>query len=88
MFKFQILEILQFLQRTVYVNLSIVWILPYFGKDIKKQPLSYFSHLFGHEGENSILSYLKSEGLALSLSAGPDHELFSFSNLDVSIELT
>jgi len=44
--------------------------------------------LFGHEGENSILSYLKAEGLALSLSAGPDHELFSFSNLDVSIELT
>lgn len=31
---------------------------------------------------------MKSEGLALSLSAGPDHELFSFSNLDVSIELT
>jgi hypothetical protein len=31
---------------------------------------------------------LISEGLALSLTAGPDHELYSFSNLDVSITLT
>ena len=27
-------------------------------------------HLFGHEGKNSVLSYLKKEGLAISLYAG------------------
>lgn len=60
-------------------ELSFIWIMPYAEKDIKHQPLSYFSHLFGHEGENSILSWLKNEGLALSLSAGGDHDLWGFS---------
>ncbi len=34
------------------------------------QPLSYLGNLVGHEGEGSILSQLKAEGLAESLSAG------------------
>jgi insulysin len=34
------------------------------------------------------LSYLKSEGLANELSAGGDHELWSFSNFYVDIFLT
>ena len=46
------------------------------------------SHLFGHEGENSLLSYLISEGLALELSSGCDHELWSFSTFSVDITLT
>jgi insulysin len=29
--------------------------------------LSYFSHLFGHEGENSLMSYLKKEDLAMTV---------------------
>jgi insulysin len=50
--------------------------------------LGYYSFLFGHEGENSLLSYLKSEGLANELSAGGDHELWSFSSFYVDISLT
>jgi len=50
--------------------------------------LNYFSHLFGHEGENSILSWLISEGLALELSAGPDHNLWGFSTFEINIKLT
>jgi insulysin len=46
------------------------------------------SHLFGHEGENSLLSYLISEGLALELSAGGDHELWAYSTFAVNITLT
>jgi insulysin len=34
------------------------------------QPARFLSHLIGHEGPGSILSYLKDEGLANSLSAG------------------
>lgn len=51
-------------------ELIVYWILPYVGLEHETKPLEYFSHLFGHEGENSLLSYLISEGLALELSAG------------------
>jgi insulysin len=44
--------------------------------------------LFGHEGENSILSYLTKEGYAMSLSAGEDHEMGVFSDFTVKIGLT
>ena len=64
------------------------WILPCYEKEHTSQPLNYMSHLFGHEGENSLLSYLISKGLALELSAGGDHELASYSNLTVEIVLT
>lgn len=60
-------------------ELCFIWTMPYSEKEIKKSPLNYFSHLFGHEGENSILSWLKNEGLALELSAGPDHNFWGFS---------
>lgn len=69
-------------------QITIFWILPYVQRDIKAQPMGYYAFLFGHEGENSLLSYLKSEGLASELSAGGDHELWSFSNFYVDISLT
>ena len=56
--------------------------------EYKSKPLSYLSHLFGHEGENSLLSYLKQEDLAMELSAGSDHELKVFSSFFVEITLT
>lgn len=68
--------------------LTLYWILPYVEKEFKSRPLDYFMHLFGHEGENSLLSYLISEGLALELSAGADHELYSFSTFTVEVTLT
>jgi insulysin len=60
-------------------QLIMYWILPYFQDDLKGRPLNYFSHLIGHEGENSLLSYLISEDLAVELSAGGDHELWALS---------
>jgi insulysin len=69
-------------------GLHFYWVLPYSQKDIKAEPLSYFTHLIGHEGENSLLSYLKSEGLATKLFAGKDHDLWGFTVLEVSINLT
>jgi insulysin len=50
--------------------------------------LNYLSHLLGHEGPNSLLSYLISEGLALELSSSGDHELWSFDTFSVDITLT
>ncbi len=69
--------------------ISLVWFLPSTEKEYKTQPLKYFSHLFGHEGENSLLSYLKAEGLAMELSAQHDHSLNgAWSNFEVDITLT
>ena len=69
--------------------LSLVWHLPCTEKEFKTQPLRYHSHLYGHEGENSLLSYLIAEGLALELGASHDHELNgAFSNFNVDITLT
>jgi len=36
----------------------------------ESQPSRYISHLIGHEGPGSIMSYIKSKGWANSLSAG------------------
>ena len=69
-------------------EISIYWVLPYCEKEYKSQPLVYFSHLFGHEGQNSLLSYLIKEGLAMNLAAGVDHEQGVFSNFYIKIGLT
>jgi insulysin len=53
-------------------KLEIYWVLPFTDHEWKSKPLLYFSHLFGHEGENSLLSHLKEEGLAMELVAGYD----------------
>jgi len=69
-------------------ELTLFWTLPYPVENANRQPLKYFQYLFGHEGENSILSYLKSQGLAVGISAGATHELWGFSIFDVTITLT
>ena len=56
-------------------SLSFVWYLndaefPWLAKQWKSNPFSYFSHLIGHEGENSLLSYLKEEDYVMGLTAG------------------
>ena len=62
--------------------------MPYLKNEYKSNPLSYYTHLIGHEGENSLLSYLISEGLGNELAAGVDHELWSFSTFYVQVGLT
>ena len=50
---------------------------------------SFLSHIIGHEGKNSLLSYLISNKVALSLSAGPGNRLNqSISIFTVDIALT
>lgn len=69
--------------------LSLLWpSLPYSQPEYRSQPLKYLQHLFGHEGKNSLLSYLKQEGLALELSSYSDHDLWAISSFYVDITLT
>ena len=69
-------------------TLEVYWVLPWYGEEWRTNPLGYFSHLIGHEGENSLLSYLKQEDYAMDLSAGGDGELECMSDFNVSITLT
>ena len=69
-------------------TLEVFWTLPYLQKEFKSSPLSYFSHLIGHEGENSLLSYLKAEDYAMELQASADSELDCMSDFSVTITLT
>ena len=69
-------------------ELKMVWNLPYYGNEIGKIHLKYFVELFGYEGKNSILSYLKSEGLANFLQANK-HSVGNFmTKFELCIELT
>jgi len=56
-------------------ELSVSWVLPYTGLDTSK-PLNYHSNFIGHEGPNSLLSYLKKEDLAFKIWAWSDQELY------------
>ena len=51
-------------------------------------PLGYLAHLFGHEGENSLLSYLIAEGLALGLESSHNHVLNCASSFMIDVTLT
>lgn len=68
--------------------LEFVWIIEDLEPHYKNNPGRYISHLLGHEGPNSILSYLMDEGLAIALSAGYMPERGIFSVITVEIELT
>ena len=50
--------------------LELNWIVSNQAQHYKYPPSKYVSHLLGHEGKGSLLSFLISEGLATSLSAG------------------
>jgi len=73
--------------------LTLHFVLDYVEKDHKTQPLKYFAHLIGNEGENSLLSYLKAQGLALAPAKGAtmcdvEHLLDCMTFLQVEIILT
>ncbi|MQL76025.1 hypothetical protein Taro_008407 [Colocasia esculenta] len=54
--------------------LDLTWTLPCLHKEYLKKPEGYISHLVGHEGKGSLLSFLKAKGWATSLSAGVGDE--------------
>jgi len=69
-------------------KLIISWNVPYCEKDFKTVPLAYFTHLVGHEGKNSLMSYLKKDGYVTSVSTGSSDRLETESCFNLSIELT
>jgi len=52
------------------------------------KPLSYLAYLLGHEGEGSLLSRLKTLGLANGLSAGTGLSGYNFREFSVTVSLT
>jgi insulysin len=50
--------------------LELTWFLPDQSPSYKYSPSKYVSHILGHEGKGSLLSFLISQGLATALSAG------------------
>lgn len=52
------------------------------------QPGAFLSHLIGHEGDGSILSYLKRKGWANSLSSGCGSGATGFAFFKVHVDLT
>lgn len=51
-------------------ELQILFPLPDYREHYDVKPMSYIGNLVGHEGQGSVLSQLKAEGLAESLAAG------------------
>lgn len=69
-------------------DLQVMFPVGDYSKDYRTKPLAYLSNLVGHEGEGSLLSELKSEGLAESLAAGTGLEWSGGSLFSVDITLT
>jgi len=68
--------------------LKLKWLFPDTRQYYKSKPGNYISFLIGHEGPNSLLSYLLDEELALSLSCGVEEEEANTAFLETTIELT
>lgn len=62
--------------------------MPYYADNIRKMHIKYFFEIFGHEGQNSILSYLKSEGWATFLQVSKKSMLKQLTKFELNIELT
>ncbi|XP_069175846.1 nardilysin-like [Procambarus clarkii] len=75
-----------------YHCVDINYALPSLLKHYHTKPLHYVSHLIGHEGRGSILSYLKKKVWAVGLFSGNDETGFehnsTYAALNISIELT
>lgn len=69
-------------------RLGICFSLPAIDTLYQYKPLTFISHLLGYEGQGSLLSYLKSEGLATSLSAGGGAHGYNYKDYNISIQLT
>ena len=67
-------------------TISFEWILDFY--DAKQQVLKYFEHILSNGSENSLLSYLISEGLAIGIDCFQDTILNSFQKLTIEISVT
>ena len=69
-------------------ELNLCFWYPCYEKDYYYEVLTYLRHIFGHEGENSLLSALIKKDLATDIIASYDHILHAFSYFDINITLT
>ncbi|CAF3856023.1 unnamed protein product [Rotaria sp. Silwood1] len=72
-------------------RLIIKWVIPDHQELYYCNPESYLSHLIGHEGDGSLLSYLKQLGLAIELSSADRNSglgLPGFNFFTINLELT
>lgn len=69
-------------------NLSVTFPIPTTQEHYKSKPLQYIGNIIGHEGEGSLLSYLKKKDWAEQLSAGAGFEDDSGATFNVVISLT
>jgi len=73
--------------------LTMVWPIVYASQEEVEvfrfeNPLAYVSHVLGHEGPNSLLSYLKNQGWANSLSSSIPTNLADFVTIEITVSLT
>ncbi|GMS80835.1 hypothetical protein PENTCL1PPCAC_3010, partial [Pristionchus entomophagus] len=69
-------------------TLSMSFPMPDLTNEYKTNPCGYLSHLLGHEGEGSVMSYLKKRGWISSFSAGHRTIAAGFGEFKISIDLT
>lgn len=69
-------------------RLSIQFPLPSLYPYYLSKPTHYLANLLGHEGNGSLLSYLKQQGWADSLSAGIGHNASDSATFHIGISLT
>ncbi|WP_028117489.1 insulinase family protein [Ferrimonas senticii] len=54
----------------------------------RHKPLTYLSYLLGHEGQGSLMSVLRDDGLIVQLSAGGGINGYNFKDYNISFQLT
>lgn len=69
-------------------ELDIKFVLPSTKRLADTKPGNYISHILGHEGKDSLLSYLIREGLVTELSSGNNHILEACDTFHISVSLT
>lgn len=69
-------------------TLELTWIINNHASEYKYSPSKYVSHILGHEGKGSLLSFLISQGLATALSAGGSDSYQTYSEFEINVTLT
>jgi len=69
-------------------HLLLQWQLPYFGETHLHDPYSFMSHIIGHEGPGTILDYLKTNCLGISLYSGVEMIAGNHCMFIIDIKLT
>lgn len=69
-------------------RLQLTFPIPSTEDDYRNKPLSYLSHLIGHEGPGSLHAVLKNAGLIDKLSAGQSMDTGDQAMMNISVSLT